>query len=110
MSGMEGEIKTLLRGISQHINKLASGNEQNNPLPANQEESIIQKLTENAPHQEPIEEGNVDLRGLLTDNVLTQNSTSLFSSQHGEPRKEPTAENFLKDIKDVFGKTQSQGK
>jgi len=49
--GMEGEIQNLMRRCAQHINKMASESEQNNTLPTGKVESIIHKLTENAPHQ-----------------------------------------------------------
>ncbi|CAJ0918301.1 21735_t:CDS:2 [Entrophospora sp. SA101] len=106
-AGLEGDVKDLITGLTNHFNKLAGEGEQNNNLLTNQE-TIIQNLSSQLANYQPTSGGDNDFCNILSDNLLTKGLTNSFDNNSGN--KELTEENILNDFKEVFTTTQSKEK
>ncbi|MCE8163442.1 MAG: hypothetical protein I3274_04450 [Candidatus Moeniiplasma glomeromycotorum] len=105
--GMEQELKGLIRGNIQHLNKLAGEGKQNNRLSAEKEQNIVQKLTEDNPNLEG-EEGDTNLGNIFADNALTKGFDN--STWGGDLENSLTGQDLFKEFKDTVTTMQSKPK
>jgi hypothetical protein len=98
--GMEPEIKNLVKGWTQHLNKLAGEGTQNNYLSSEKEQNIIAKLTEDNPNPEN-SEGDTGLENILKDNALIKRLDDSAWGNGGSV-KPLTSQNLFGDFKETL--------